>query len=197
MATFRRLAQACACLAAITVGSAASCPSGTETAIISQPTMYNLYPSLPTAAEAPVSFIQIQQHDNRSIYEQAAVFTGIPAEATSCTLGWRQADASARLFVVVGSALVASLQLQGFPTGSPPVVSWASVEPFVEASNTTALHPDFTAWDKIQDANDHIAGGITCAQEIYLKLALDGRNGDGHLYFNQDEKNGFYVAYSC
>ena len=201
MLSIRRLARRFAWLAAIALASAASCPTGTGTATIAQPTLYNLYPSQPAVAEAPVSFLQIQRYQNQSVFEQAAVFSGIPAGATSCTLGWRQAAPAERHFIVVGSALIAALQLQGFPpaSGSPsgPVVSYASVEPFEKATNATALHPDFTAWDKVAEAQGHIAGTVACAEEIYLKLSLDGRNGDGHLYFNQDEKNGFYVTFTC
>lgn len=159
--------------------------------------MYNLYPSEPDRSEASVSQLELRTQTGNETLEQVAVFSNIPPGATSCKLSWIQAAASERDFVVEGSGYTSVLHLPGFPGQGEPV-SWNSVEPFAEASSSTAQHPDFTNWDKPdQGATEHLNGPVDCAASIYLKLAIDTLNGEGHLYLGQDGKNGLVIEYTC
>lgn len=169
----------------------AACTSGS----IFKPTMYNLYPSQPDLSQSPVSYLQVQVSGTNPQLEQVAVFSGIPSNAKTCSLMWAQAAESERTFVVDGSGLTSILPLTGFPsTGSP--VSANSIKPF--ESGEKATHSDFTFWDKqSKDAVNHTVGAIECAEEVYYKMSIDTENGDGHVYLEQDGKNGFYVTYTC
>src|SRR3569833_3271489 len=107
MVSLRRLVSA---LAYVTVATtvrlveAAACPANSSNN--SKPTKNNQRPSQSNFSEAAVTYIQVQLENNQSTVEQAAVFRDIPAEAKTCTLGWRQAAASERRFVVDNSGLV-------------------------------------------------------------------------------------------
>ncbi|OTA99769.1 hypothetical protein M426DRAFT_251924 [Hypoxylon sp. CI-4A] len=172
--------------------AAAACPTGTASASIWQPTMYNLYPSDPDLAQDPVSYLQVQVHEQDPQLEQVAAFHGIPSEAKKCFLGWGQGKPEERTFVVDHSGLTSLFQLTGFP--AEPVSS-NSVAPFVPADST---HADFTSWDDASHPEQkHDNGEIDCAESIYFKLALDTENGDGHVYMEQDAKNGLFVSYTC
>ncbi|KAL7627939.1 hypothetical protein AAE478_002134 [Parahypoxylon ruwenzoriense] len=182
---------------ATTVAAAGACPTAGTTGSIWQPTMYNLYPSEPDLAQTPVSYLQVQVHGTDPQLEQAVVFRGIPAEAKTCTLSWAQADASERNFVVVDSGLISVQPLAGFPdVGQGEPVTSDSVDAFVDPA-VKPLRPDFTFWDKTEAATPHTAGPIDCAQDVYFKVNIDARNGDGHVYLEQDAKNGFYIEYTC
>ncbi|KAI1764240.1 hypothetical protein GGR53DRAFT_327618 [Hypoxylon sp. FL1150] len=178
-----------------TTTAAAACPTGTASAKIWQPTMYNIYPSDPSRSEAPVSHLEVQLHGSDPAVEQVAVFSGIPASAKSCTLGWSQAAASERVFVVEKSGLVSTTQLTGFPSDAVSAASVAAYEP--EDPAEKGLTTDFTLWDKTATATGHVGGGVDCAESIYVKVAIEPVNGDGHVYMDQDLKNGLTIAYTC
>ncbi|KAI1379629.1 hypothetical protein F4677DRAFT_409814 [Hypoxylon crocopeplum] len=175
--------------------TAPACPSGTNGSVW-QPTMYNLYPSEPSKAAPAVSYLQVHMQGDEPHLEQAAVFRGIPSGAKTCTVNWAQADEALRTFVVEHSGLIEVLPLTGFPAEGTPISS-ASVAPFVPADASGATHPDFTFWDQTKTAVTHTAGQIPCAEDIYVKLALDPTNGDGHVFMEQDAQNGFYITYTC
>ncbi|KAI1633033.1 hypothetical protein F4809DRAFT_51767 [Biscogniauxia mediterranea] len=210
-------AASLACLAATVAGSPiaprqssspSSSPSSTATSTAgacppsgsarAAPIMYNLYPAQPDRSEAAVSVIEVEGTAN-STREQAMVVGGIPAGARTCSVIWVQAGAEARDFAVTGSGLTSVLQLEGFPAPGAPV-SWAAVAPFVEpAGDGRDPHADFTAWDQPQyGAANHTVGLFDCAPEMRFHLAIDRElGGDGHVHFQQDEHNGFFVQYSC
>ncbi|ORY57751.1 uncharacterized protein BCR38DRAFT_448582 [Pseudomassariella vexata] len=171
--------------------STAACTPGK----IAQPTMWNLYPSQPDLSQSPFTYLEVQIFESYPQLQQVAVFSGIPPTAKSCTLGWSQSDSTSRTFVVEGSGLIAASPLTGFPAEGEPV-STNSIKPF-ETAVDDALTPDFTSWDQVAAAWNHTAGAVDCAEEIHLKLEIDARNGDGHVYFEQDAANGLYVSYTC
>ncbi|KAI2465852.1 hypothetical protein F4781DRAFT_407587 [Annulohypoxylon bovei var. microspora] len=176
-----------------TTPPATTCQSGS----VWQPTMYNLFPTQPDFSQTSVSYLEVQVRGTEPQLEQVAVFQGIPAGAKTCTLSWAQASEAERVFVVDDSGYTSVLPLTGFPAAGSPVSS-ASVKPFEPADAAAAKHPDFTFWDKqSKDAATHTAGVVACAEEMYFKVAIDTTNGDGHVYLEQDAKNGFYISYTC
>ncbi|KAI1491824.1 hypothetical protein F5X96DRAFT_444481 [Biscogniauxia mediterranea] len=181
---------------ATATSTAGACPpSGSARAA---PLMYNLYPSEPDRSEAAVTVIEVEGTTSTT-QEQAMVVGGIPAAAQNCSVIWIQAAADARDFAVTGSGLTSVLQLEGFPAPGEPV-SWAAVAPFVEStSKPRNRHADFTGWDQPEYANrNHTLGAFDCAEEMRFHLAIDREEGgDGHVHFQQDEHNGFFVEYSC
>ncbi|KAI1086375.1 hypothetical protein F5B19DRAFT_162879 [Rostrohypoxylon terebratum] len=175
--------------------SSTPAPTACQSGSIFEPTMYNLYPSQPDLSQSPVSYLQVQASEKDPQLEQVAIFRGIPSNAKTCALMWAQASESERTFVVDGSGLTAIQPLTGFPSAGAPV-SANSIKPFESADAPT--HSDFTFWDKqSKDAVNHTVGLIQCAEQVYYKLSLDTLNGDGHVYLEQDAKNGFYVTYTC
>ncbi|KAI1776617.1 hypothetical protein F4818DRAFT_457402 [Hypoxylon cercidicola] len=175
--------------------AAAACPTGTS-AKIWQPTMYNIYPSEPERAEAPVSHLEVRIHGADPALQQVAVFGGIPAAARTCTLGWAQAAASERVFVVEKSGLLETQQLAGFPAAGAPA-SAAGVAAYEPADPARTHSMDFTFWDHTEAAAVHVGSQVDCAEHVYVKVALDPVNGDGHVYMDQDAKNGLTLTYTC
>ncbi|RYP07129.1 hypothetical protein DL764_002676 [Monosporascus ibericus] len=172
-------------------------PSSTPTGTISleelpQPTMYNLNSSDADRGEPPVGYFQVEAQKNVSI-EQAAVFRGIPTGARLCMLMWRQAGSAERCFSVDGQGLTTVRQLSGFPGEDEPV-TFNSLRAF-DRGNATTFSPDFSFWPDHDGPFEHIAGAIPCSQEIYLRIAVNRSYGDGFIYLDQDEKNGFYIQY--
>ncbi|KAI0593256.1 hypothetical protein F4775DRAFT_578603 [Biscogniauxia sp. FL1348] len=209
------LAASLACLAATAAGSPiaprqSSSPPSSPTATTvgvcppsgsarAAPLMYNLYPAQPDQASAAVTVIEVEATATASTREQAMVVGGIPSAARTCTVIWVQGAADARDFAVAGSGLTSVLQLEGFPAAGVPV-SYAAVAPFVASTGAArGRHADFTAWDQPQyGAANHTLGPFDCAQEMRFHLAIDRElAGQGHVHFQQDEQNGFFVEYSC
>ncbi|KAI1650442.1 hypothetical protein F4815DRAFT_442219 [Daldinia loculata] len=173
---------------------AAACPNGTKGSVW-QPSMYNLFPEDPDHSEPSVSFINVSTRENKPPVEQAIVFRGIPSEAKTCNINWDQAAESERNFTVEDSGYVSLLQLNGFPYGEP--VSSSSVAAF-EPAGAKPVHGDFTFWDKqSKTAWPHFIGPVNCSSEIYFRLALDTLSGFGHVFMDQDKKNGFHIDYTC
>ncbi|RYP91117.1 hypothetical protein DL770_002773 [Monosporascus sp. CRB-9-2] len=173
-------------------------PSSTPTVTVPleelpQPTMYNLNSSDADRGEPPVGYFQVEAQEDVSI-EQAAVFRGIPAGAKLCKLMWRQAGSAERCFSVDGHGLTAVRQLSGFPGEDEPV-TFNSLRAF-DRGNATTFSPDFSFWPDHDGPFEHMAGAITCSQEIYLRIAINRSYGDGFIYLDQDEKNGFYIQYT-
>ena len=130
-----------------------------------------------------------------SLIEQAIVFKGIPAEAKKCSLNWKQADESERSFIVEGQGLTSITQLEGFPAEGEPV-TFNSLRAFEGGDDATSFGPEFTGWPETKGASEHLAGAIDCSEDIYLRISVRLSAGDGFIYLAQDEKNGFYIAYT-
>ncbi|RYO82826.1 hypothetical protein DL766_006244 [Monosporascus sp. MC13-8B] len=171
-----------------------STPTGTvPPEELPQPTMYNLNSSDADRGEPPVGYFQVEAQGGVSI-EQAIVFRGIPIGARLCKLMWRQAGSAERCFSVGGHGITAVRQLSGFPGENEPV-TFNSLRAF-DGDNATTFSPDFSFWPDHDGPFKHLAGAITCSEEIYLRIALNRSYGDGFIYLDQDEKNGFYIQYT-
>ncbi|RYP15775.1 hypothetical protein DL765_005501 [Monosporascus sp. GIB2] len=99
-----------------------------------------------------------------------------------------------RCFSVDGHGLTAVRQLSGFPGEDEPL-TFNSLRAF-DRDNATTFSPDFSFWPDHDGPFEHMAGAITCSEEIYLRIALNRSYGDGSIYLDQDEKNGFYIQSS-
>ncbi|KAI1437620.1 hypothetical protein GGR50DRAFT_50034 [Xylaria sp. CBS 124048] len=172
----------------------APAPAGSKTTLF-EPTMYRVFPSQPTFAMDPASDLHIQSFNNQSILENIAVFENVPATAKRCTLGWSQAALAERdTFIVDGSGLLSVQQLPRLPDGA---ITWAAITPIVAeavADGDPVSTPDMTSWPDIETAENHINGPMDCAETIYLKVRIDGRNGDGFVYMGQNDKNGLTIT---
>lgn len=157
--------------------------------------MYNLKSFEPDSSEPPVEEVQIAGLKEVSLLEQAIVFKGVPADAKRCSLNWQQADASERSFTVVGQGLTRARQLSGFPGEGEPV-SFNSLREFEGDDDAPSFSPDFTRWPENEGPFVHLAGPIDCSEEIYLRISVQVAQGDGFIHLAQDEKNGFYIAYT-
>lgn len=180
-------------------------PGNETTGKIWKPTMYNIYPQSPDVAKPAVSGLYVETFEGKSQREQVAVFTGIPAGAKQCSLGWSQAGKDDRVFILKGdSGLTRIRQLSGLPsssggddTSSSDAISFSSVQPYDDAPEEEGLGPDFTLWDDEQyDEWDHLGGQVDCAEEIYLRIALRDPATKASLYLGQDEQNGFWVEWT-
>ncbi|KAF4121843.1 hypothetical protein GMORB2_1683 [Geosmithia morbida] len=166
------------------------------------PVSWNVYPQQRSLSRGPSSGFEVQSYGNRSSLEQVLVFSGIPDGAESCTLGWSQGSREDRVFLVDGEyALVKVTQLSGIPKDDEPI-TYDSIEPYVKAADDDAeaapsLSPDFTSWDDVQGPSDHVAGGVRCAGDIYLKMELYDPTTPAHVYLSTDEENGFWIEYTC
>ena len=161
-----------------------------------KPEMYNIYPQAPDLSRDPVAGIYLEAFKDKSQLEQVAIFRGIPADATNCSLGWSQDTKENRVFVLKGSSgLTRIRQLSGIPSDKDGV-SFSSVKPFDDAPEDDGLGPDFTYWDEEQyDDWDHLAGNVDCREEIYLKIRFWNPEEKASLYMAQNEKNGFWIEY--
>lgn len=178
-----------------TTAPAPACSAG-GSGSVRRPAMYNLLPETPDAASAAVSPLEIRHQAGRPRQEQVAVFTGLPAGAKKCTLGWDQGPADARDFRVEGSGLLSVQQLRG-PLPAGPV-SYGSVAPLVAASDAPIGQPDLTAWNTPDYGNwTHGSWNMDCAAEVYLHVAGSEINGDGYAFLGQDDRNGLFINYQC
>lgn len=171
-------------------------PSNQTTGRIWKPAMYNIYPQAPDVSKPAVTGLHIETFEGKSQLEQVAVFSGIPAGAKQCTLGWSQADKEDRVFVLKGdTGLTRIRQLSDIPEPADGI-SFSSVQPYDDAPEQEALGPDFTFWDDEQyDQWDHVGGQVDCANEIYLKVALYDPAAKSSLYLGQDEQNGLWLEW--
>ncbi|RSL49837.1 hypothetical protein CEP54_012252 [Fusarium duplospermum] len=172
----------------------AECPSGSGQTVLTPSAIYNIFPKSPNVAQAAVSGVRLESYDGASQVEQVVVFSGIPAEAKTCSFGWKQGEKLDRIFIVRGSDGVSNVrQLSGFPEGKD--VTYNSIKPFDDAEKNVG-GIDFANWDDLDPAT-HGAGSVDCAETLYFKVSL--RNGDSgtKVYLGQDENNGFDISYSC
>ncbi|KXJ97349.1 hypothetical protein Micbo1qcDRAFT_200055 [Microdochium bolleyi] len=180
---------------------------------ITMPVTYNLYPGDPDRAEAPTSYIDIQNLPDREEREQVIVFQGVPAGALTCTLGWVQAAAAEREFVVEDNGSTKVKPFYDFPSATTrgleegdgdcneeeqdPVINYSTIKPLSSASAELELGPDFTFWNDSPGAVPHVAGAVPCAEEMYFHIRINPGNGLGDVHFRQDEKNGFIMNWVC
>ncbi|GJC93233.1 hypothetical protein ColKHC_02059 [Colletotrichum higginsianum] len=140
-------------------------------------------------------------HSN--ITRQVVVFTGIPAAAKTCSLGWRQGPVETRIFRVDGSGLVSSRQLkaEGFPTwtkGSDVLINPTTIAPFQEGSEFSS-GMDFTFWDQpdFSAPATHAGPSVKCEERIVVELAVNLNSGqDGRVFMQDDAENGLFISYS-
>ncbi|KAF9772106.1 hypothetical protein IL306_010223 [Fusarium sp. DS 682] len=169
-----------------------NCPSTGKPARQEPSALYSIFPGSPDVAKKSVGF-NVATYNNASQIEQLLVFTGIPAEAKKCTLGWAQGEQPERLFIAKGGdGLTEFKQLSGFPTKA---VTYNTAKEF-DTPGESAGAADFTNWDDLP-AQSHIIGNIDCKSTIYLKAALRNPNGNTKVFLEQSEKNGVYIEYSC
>ncbi|KAH8205112.1 hypothetical protein TruAng_000677 [Truncatella angustata] len=131
---------------------------------------------------------------------EVGVFTGIPADAKSCSLGWHQGDANKRTFKVTGNGLVSAWQLDDLNTKDG--VSWSDVKSAKTVGKEAG--PDFTSWDLPEyGSTNHGSWSLDCRETIYIKFETLKVPADSdskeyrNVYMDQDENNGFYVRYEC
>ncbi|KAJ4114681.1 hypothetical protein NW760_001604 [Fusarium oxysporum] len=169
-----------------------NCPSTGKTTRQEPSALYSVFPGSPDVAKKSVGF-NVATYNNASQIEQLLVFTGIPAEAKKCTLGWAQGEQPERLFIVKGGdALTEFKQLSGFPGKA---VTYNTAKEFDTAGESVGA-ADFTNWDDLP-AQTHIVGNIDCKSIVYLKAALRNPNGNTKVFLEQSDKNGVYIEYSC
>lgn len=180
-----------------TTPAESACTNGTTTN--DQRDMFVVYPANPETTGSAVKYFQVVS--GSMDINQVGVFSGIPAEAKSCKLGWKQGAAADRSFKVTGNGRVSVFQIEGIDATDG--VSWSEVEDATVTS--TEFGPDLTNWDSPSiGVWDHGSSwGLTCAETIYLKFAThkgaedNGSDEYRNVYLEQDDNNGFYVSYTC
>lgn len=176
--------------------SSSLCRAAGETKTMWMPDTWNIYPQQPNFSQnTTTSGLEVEAFDGKSQLEQVVAFRGIPRDATSCTLGWSQADRTNRTFLVDGdSALVSVRPLSAMPKQP---VTYGAVDELDDEEKDKELHPDFTFWDDSEGAAGHTAGGVDCAEDMYFRIALADPKVKSHVYLGSDEQNGLWLEYSC
>ncbi|CAJ2509299.1 Uu.00g143250.m01.CDS01 [Anthostomella pinea] len=163
-----------------------ACVPGTKIAIW-QPEMWTIYPSNPTAQDSPVTGLNLVRHAEASINEALAVFTGIPKEAKTCTLGWGASVKGERTetFFVKDNGNTEWLQVPGKPPGK---VTWNSVRPYVlNGGKSSGL--DLTGGSDTDAAVAGIGCQLDCAETMYLYGIITDASA-GSIFLDQDFQNG-------
>ncbi|KAI0121769.1 hypothetical protein BJ170DRAFT_688002 [Xylariales sp. AK1849] len=172
-----------------------TCTNGTTTK--DQRDMYVVVPSDPDSVTPAVEYFQVISGDMD--INQVGIFTGIPADAKKCSLHWKQGGPDERVFKVTGNGLVSATQVDNLSTCGG--VSWSEVQSAKVISKEAG--PDFTYWDQREfAAATHGSWDLTCAETIYMKFeTLKGAGQDvkeyRNVYLEQDDKNGWYIEYTC
>ncbi|KAF4461533.1 hypothetical protein FALBO_11673 [Fusarium albosuccineum] len=152
--------------------------------------LYNIFPESPDLSKDSLGF-HLETYNNASQVEQVLVFSGIPAGAKTCSVGWDQGERIERVFIVKGgNALAGVKQLSGFPDNE---VTYNTIKPFADGEEFGGA--DFTNWDDLP-AQGHNIGSVDCAETLYLKVALRDKNGNTKVFLNQDKTNGLAITYS-
>ena len=133
--------------------------------------------------------------------DQVAQFHGIPKEAKQCTIGWRQNGSPSRTFGVLDAAGRVSYQV--LPS-LPAPVTYNAVRALVPA-DAPERSIDFTNWDILPNAYDHMGGDIPCAESIYVYLTLTKDIKQGGVFLqgvdnaqgSPDLQQGVFVSYTC
>jgi hypothetical protein len=128
--------------------------------------------------------------------DQVAMFTGIPRDAKSCRIGWRQ-KALPRTFGVEDNGRVA---FQVIPR-LPQPVTYNAVRGLVDV-NASERTMDFTFWDQSPGAVEHDNGDVPCSENIYVYLTpANGVTGgvfmQGSSEVPAEEQQGVFIDYTC
>lgn len=167
------------------------CSSGSQPIQHTPSALYNVFPQHPDLAKNSLGF-HVESYDNSSQVEQVVVFSGIPANAKKCTLGWRQGSRIERTFIVKGGdALTGVRQLAG-PLEKG--VTYNTIKPFDDGDEIGAA--DFTNWDDLEPQG-HIIGSLECATSLYFKFGLRNNQDNTKVFLNQGKHDGIYITYSC
>jgi hypothetical protein len=160
--------------------------------------MHVVVPSNPEYSTQDVGYFQVISGDMD--VNEVGIFTGIPADAKRCTLGWKQGGPDERAFKVTGNGRVSAIQLNGLDAADG--YTWTDVQ------NANAISaefgPDFSFWDGPEyPATTHGSWDLNCAETIYMKFEThkgaenQGVDGYRNVYLEQDDKNGWYINYTC
>ncbi|KAK2023768.1 hypothetical protein LX32DRAFT_697662 [Colletotrichum zoysiae] len=179
------------------------CPQPVAPGTVAHPQHFNIYQSQPDHPTDSVPHLDL--HTN--VTRQVVVFAGVPAAATTCSLGWRQGPVETRAFRVDGSGLVSSRQLsaEGFPAwtaGSSSdnvAINPSTIAPFQRGAGEFTAGMDFTFWDRPGYSAPRPHGGpaVECGERIVVELAVNLDNGqDGRVFMQDDAENGLYISYS-
>ncbi|KAI1139220.1 hypothetical protein F5Y05DRAFT_341965 [Hypoxylon sp. FL0543] len=186
--------------AAAEIDDTPACPEPNKTARVYASELYNLFPGQPDFASPPVSDFHVQYNNQTGLaIQQAAVFSGLPQQATGCYFGWAQDDAYTGVLVVGGNGLLTGRQLAGFPSAATGGgVSAAAVKPFDTASPDRAFEADFTSWDREIKGTYHISGPgkISCAENVYLLLEKP-QTTSGNVFLKRSQNAGIFLEYRC
>ncbi|KAK6218829.1 hypothetical protein QIS74_06038 [Colletotrichum tabaci] len=177
------------------------CSQPVTPGVIAHPQHFNIYQSDSQPNHPTDNVPHLDLHTN--ITRQVVVFTGIPATAKTCSLGWRQGPVETRIFRVDGSGLVSSRQLktEGFPTwtkGSDVLINPTTIAPFQEGSEFSS-GMDFTFWDQpdFSAPATHAGPSVKCEERIVVELAVNLNSGqDGRVFMQDDAENGLFISYS-
>ncbi|KAI0172165.1 hypothetical protein GGR52DRAFT_457478 [Hypoxylon sp. FL1284] len=183
-------------LPAISTSCSSSSSAGDTQSTLRQPSMYNVYPGQPfRESGAAGTHLDVTTAAGDVPQQQVAAFRGLPAGARDCTLGWVQADELERDFVVTDNGATTTVQMTGFPPRNESVTA-GNLTPYyhVPAVPNTV---DFTNWDQTPGAATHIGMPISCAEDVYVRLAIDNTNGLGRVSMGQDAMNGLTLTYTC
>ncbi|KAH6692540.1 hypothetical protein F5X68DRAFT_59153 [Plectosphaerella plurivora] len=173
-----------------------ACPKVGDNIDVAPFAIHDIFPEHPSRARGPVNGVHLETFSNASQVEQVVVFSGIPASAKSCAIGWKQAARLDRVFVFRGSEGVTGIRpLSGFPAEGA-AVTHDSIQPFDKAeAELGAL--DFANWDESSGASGHVGTTIDCSETMYFKFALRNAESETRVYLGQDDANGWVVSYSC
>ncbi|OTB01991.1 hypothetical protein M426DRAFT_25151 [Hypoxylon sp. CI-4A] len=184
--------------AAVRDATAPSCPAPNKTARVYTSELYTLFPDEPDLVAQPVPDFHVQYDNTTKLtIRQAAAFRGLPQEATGCSFGWAQDDATEGVLVTGGSGLLTGRQLEGFPADAATLgVSFSAVAPFDAAEKS--FESDFTSWDREVKGTYHISGPgvISCAEDIYLILEKP-RTTTGNVFLKKTKNAGLFIEYRC
>jgi hypothetical protein len=157
--------------------------------------MYVVAPGDADLATPPFPYFQVQS--GQADIDAVGIFTGIPADATSCTVYWRQGVE--RVFSVKGSGYVSVEQLEGLNAAQP--VSWTAVE---QATNVGRVGGAAMGnWDAPSyGAVEHEVGeAMGCAEQLTMLFSVDkaaaGANATDNTYLELDANNGWFIRYTC
>jgi hypothetical protein len=179
----------------------ASCTSGRVIA----PQLLNLSPLSPDApASASTSNLMAVLRDHSEeprFQDQVALFRGIPKDAKTCQIGWRQNGSPAQVFKTFGDGGRLSTKL--IPS-LPSPVTYSAVRALVPAeAPETSL--DFTNWDTYTTPEEHNGGNVPCSESIYVYLTLTDDIKKGGVIMQgvsgnegtPAQQQGLWIDYTC
>jgi len=146
------------------------------TAAVFTSKQYNIYPRIANSAEDLVPHMDLKWSRDAGkveVTQSIVVFSGVPAEAKTCRLKWRQSDTPG-LFsqAVVGSVTVLQVADDDFPTGAPAQpVTRESTQAHVDLGLVRGTI-NFENWVGAP-GQSHNGPQLSCGEKIVLRLTLD------------------------